>query len=317
MNYKNVLLFIGFVVTTGICGLFLGRLSELLYFLPKVNGEGPGLILGVVTAVLFYWLMVRKFSGNEVIDKAKFITYGGVMGLVSGVICAAGVHGYLIWHTPGNNAQFIFVGMGHGLAPGVMLGGYCYRIFHRINTSAEQIIPKGETGNFILLKRLNTTSVILFILLFLFGIVISLTHATHHMNLDRCAFQLHRIGEGVLFYQQQNKGTNPPNLKVLLGDEYETSPRSLACPISGDDYEKGDVSYVYRGDDLNKDASAEMVLTHDRLRNHERYDWVNALHADGEVKPYSREEFRKMIERDNELRRELGLIEKNIEGNKK
>ncbi len=322
MKYKNVLFLFGFVAATGICGLFWGKVTDSLYWESDGTGGLAGLMLGMVMAILFYWRMVRKFSAIEVVDKAKFVTYGGVAGLFAGMICSAGVHGYLTWHANAKEMSEVFfaalLGSVFGLAPGVLLGEFCYSIFLKINVSTEQLQPKIVPPNYVALRRLNIISGILLIIMLIgppflraFNRSIADVHRIH------CASQLNQIGKGVFNYQQLNDGNNPPDLKMLLEDKYDVWYRSLACPSSGDDYDKGDVSYVYRGADLNKDAASRMVLAHDRLRNHERYDWVNVLHADGKVKRCSGEEFRKVIHEDNALRRELGLIEKNIVGNKK
>jgi hypothetical protein len=122
----------------------------------------------------------------------------------------------------------------------------------------------------------------------------------------QCASQLHSIGIAINLYQNENRDQNPPNLKLLTTTE-DLDPKMLICPSSDD--EVGEVSYVYRGEDLDASAPAFMIIAYDKYENHQG-EARNVLFADFVAKKYDDDDFRDSLRRDNEYRRENGLTEK-------
>jgi len=124
-----------------------------------------------------------------------------------------------------------------------------------------------------------------------------------------CAGQLGVIDKSIMMYQNDSDGQNPPDLQTLV-ETVDVDPRSLICPCTDD--KEGEISYIYRGADLDSSAPDDMVLAYDKLENH-RYGSINVLFVGTHVKKCSKEDFQAAITRDNERRRGLGLPEKPIE----
>ena len=113
-------------------------------------------------------------------------------------------------------------------------------------------------------------------------------------------------------YLKENNGSYPEKLSDILGkDPYAN--RILLCPATDD--APGECSYVYRAGDwgVTEGIKPEMVVIYDKRENHaggfRHVGW-----ADGTVKKMTEEEFQEAIEKDNQGRRELGLVEKDAEG---
>ena len=93
--------------------------------------------------------------------------------------------------------------------------------------------------------------------------------------------------------------------------KYESvHPKVFVCPSSGD--KVGECSYVWRGVDLGADARPGMILLYDKAENHHE-ECRNVLFADGHVERILEEDFQEAIDRDNALRREVGLVEKGVD----
>jgi len=125
----------------------------------------------------------------------------------------------------------------------------------------------------------------------------------------QCQSNLSAVGRSVGMYANEYKGEMPPTLETLFDTE-GLSPLSLLCPSSGD--VSGDNSYIYRGEDLPVNAPGEMIVAYDKYENH-LGECRNVLFYDSSVRRLEEFEFERAIERDNEIRRDLGLPEKQIE----
>ena len=121
-----------------------------------------------------------------------------------------------------------------------------------------------------------------------------------------CDDALRAIGRAILCYQQNNQGCNPPGFKALLSDADDLTAWQFICPVGPEPI--GQSSYVYRGADLDGDAPAEMILAYDRSAVHKGRR--NVLFADGRVTRPTESDFEKAIVRDNQLRGEFDLAQK-------
>ncbi len=121
-----------------------------------------------------------------------------------------------------------------------------------------------------------------------------------------CGTTLSGMGKAMLIYANDYDDEWPPSLKTLV--EKAEYPRSgLICPAMKHrpDYE----SYVYRGVDTGgTSVEPDIIMVHDRAGNHK--SGRNVLFVDSHVEWVTEDEFQKLIEHDNALRRQRGLPEK-------
>ncbi len=153
------------------------------------------------------------------------------------------------------------------------------------------------------------------VLLFVFGgVALGLSYdfaePVHRPTAKRiqCAAQLNGIGKACYMYIGDFEGKMPPNLEILM-ENHDLVPRVFFCPSSSD--KEGNNSYVYRGGDLDENCSGELVTAYDKKKNHHG-EIRNILFMDSHVKKYTEEMFQDIIARDNEIRREMGLPEKDV-----
>ncbi|MBP7050056.1 MAG: hypothetical protein KBE65_03490 [Phycisphaerae bacterium] len=122
----------------------------------------------------------------------------------------------------------------------------------------------------------------------------------------RCATNLSGLGKAILIYANDYEDKLPPNLEILI-KTVEMTPRGLRCEGKHDDPSAG-VPFTYRGVDLVEvAASPDMIMVYCK-QDHE--GGRNVLFLDTHVEWLNDDQFRKVIERDNRLRRERGLVEK-------
>ena len=122
----------------------------------------------------------------------------------------------------------------------------------------------------------------------------------------RCATNLSGLGKAILIYANDYEDKLPPNLEILI-KTVEMTPRGLRCEGKHNDPTAG-VPFTYRGVDLVEvAASPDMILVYCK-QDHE--GGRNVLFLDTHVEWLNDDQFRKVIERDNRLRRERGLVEK-------
>ncbi|MHC4693642.1 MAG: hypothetical protein ACYS67_12945 [Planctomycetota bacterium] len=97
-----------------------------------------------------------------------------------------------------------------------------------------------------------------------------------YQKLTSCRERLQTIGERIETYQNQNSGRNPPSLNVV-NHLSQAELYKLANVYDANKYEGGECSYVYRGEDLDANAPASLILAYDRFWNHK--DCRNVLFA--------------------------------------
>ena len=122
-----------------------------------------------------------------------------------------------------------------------------------------------------------------------------------------CATNLSGLGKALLIHANDYADELPATLATLKTTA-EVTDGSLSC---GCDREgKGGTPYVYRGADLNTSRNPDMITVYCK-RDHR--GGRNVLFLDSHVEWVTQEQFRKLIERDNLLRRQAGLAEKPAE----
>jgi prepilin-type processing-associated H-X9-DG protein len=116
-------------------------------------------------------------------------------------------------------------------------------------------------------------------------------------NRQRCAAQLIALGQAILLYSNENRGSLPPTWKELCVTQ-EISPQIFVCPASkdtpasGEDLEAmgrqvasgGHCSYRYLGTGNVRDATPDVVLAVENPSRHGGDLGVNVLFADGSVR---------------------------------
>ena len=157
------------------------------------------------------------------------------------------------------------------------------------------------------------TSSVLFFLSIILSVVLilmpALGKAREMAEEIMCASQLNGIGKAFMMYQNDFDGQNPPDLQALV-ETVDVDASVLVCPCTDD--KEGEISYIYRGADLDSSAPGDMILAYDKHENHPNGS-INILFAGIHVQRCSKEKLQAAVARDNELRRELGLPEKPIE----
>jgi len=124
----------------------------------------------------------------------------------------------------------------------------------------------------------------------------------------QCAANLSGIGKAISVYRNDHQGAYPQDLSTLV-KEVDLPPEVLICPSA--ESEEKTKSYIYRGVDLKGQERPEWIVLHDKAGNH--HNVRNVLFADGHVNKLKMAEFQKAIEKDNQIRREIGLPEKQAE----
>jgi prepilin-type processing-associated H-X9-DG protein len=124
-----------------------------------------------------------------------------------------------------------------------------------------------------------------------------------------CGANLSGLGKAILIYANDYNDELPLNLEIMT-KTVEVSPRMLRCGSRADKPDAG-VPYVYRGVDLGSTAANPDLITIYCRRDH--CGGRNVLFLDTHVEWVTEEQFTKLIERDNQLRRQAGLPEKPAE----
>ena len=123
-----------------------------------------------------------------------------------------------------------------------------------------------------------------------------------------CGTNLSGLGKAILIHANDYADKLPATL-VTLKTTAEVTDRSLCC---GCDREgKGGTPYVYRGADVPDTSANPDLITVYCKRDHR--GGRNVLFLDSHVEWVTQEQFQKLIERDNLLRRQARLPEKPAE----
>lgn len=144
----------------------------------------------------------------------------------------------------------------------------------------------------------------------------------------RCGTELYGLGHYLTVYRYDHEGKSPSSLA-----EWMESDEGVYKLITSRNKESGmNDYYIYRGGDLDKNAPDEMITMYEKHANHKisGKSRIGAylkesltfsigipkkrvvLYAGGSTELLSEDKFIQAIERDNQLRRELGLNEKEI-----
>jgi prepilin-type processing-associated H-X9-DG protein len=138
--------------------------------------------------------------------------------------------------------------------------------------------------------------------------IIAISYAERNAKQYQCVMHVNMIGKAIIGYRDTHQGINPTDFSVLVR-EANLDPKFLICPAAEDE---NVCSYIYRGQDLNKQYNPKLILAYDKPINHG--DSVrNILFADGHVSKTTKEKFEKAIAKDNQIRRSLGLPEKGLD----
>ena len=133
----------------------------------------------------------------------------------------------------------------------------------------------------------------------------SLNRARETANRVKCASNLRQIGEGILLYSNENKGSYPPDLGTLIKTE-DITAASFVCPdtnntpppnMTPDDaanWVNNNSDYIYIGANLKQGANPALVVCYEKDGNHGG-DGINMLFADGHVEFLKLDEAHKYI----------------------
>ena len=120
--------------------------------------------------------------------------------------------------------------------------------------------------------------------------------------ISKCETNLRYIQAGVAAYAIENYGKFPPDLGTLFEKGY-IEPENLKCPS---DISDSKVSYCYRGDDMDDSCSSSMIVAYEKCYFHWN-DVRSVVFVDGHTKYYDAVELQELVDRDNEIRKELNL----------
>lgn len=126
----------------------------------------------------------------------------------------------------------------------------------------------------------------------------SLARARAQASRITCMNNLRQIGLGLLMYADDHKDKLPPELTFsIIGKYLGSNPRILKCPTT-----RREDPYVYRGATLTTADAPWMITVHDKKGNHQ--GGRNVAFLDAHAEWITEERFLKLIEKDNEYRRE-------------
>jgi|GEM_PF-532646 len=136
----------------------------------------------------------------------------------------------------------------------------------------------------------------------------ALTEAQRRIARFRCARSLCDLGRAMILYASDHSDLLPPDLQILTKTS-QTPARVLRC--EGEAMGGSAMPYVYRGVDVvlgKVSANSLLILVHDPRGSH--HDGRNVLFVDSRVEWATEDQFQKLIDADNRLRRQAGLPEK-------
>ncbi len=123
--------------------------------------------------------------------------------------------------------------------------------------------------------------------------------------MSHCDDNLKKIYDALKVYQEQHEGKNPSDLLKLENTEGLTA-WDFVCPANGTGM--GETPWVWRGGDLDANATGAFILAYDAKPVHKGRR--NVLFADGVIKRPPEHFLKKALAKDNEIRQTYGLPEK-------
>ena len=147
----------------------------------------------------------------------------------------------------------------------------------------------------------------------------------------QCGAQLKGISSHFPGYRLKHNGKNPSSLEELITLSELLSKDKLYCPSNKST--GGEKSYIYRGEDLGKNADPKMILIYERQGNHPIFQntklinkiWSTLIFNYGDhnlrhvvfanlnVRSLTEKEFQKAIAYDNILREQSNLMQKPLQ----
>ncbi len=305
----TVLLFAG--VVAGVGAVF-GVATIRMYIERKQYNPGwiIGGIAGLAVGLVYARLALDKLSA-EGIEYSQYKSYCIWRGVLAGLLCSYIVHGaglFLSNEVSGDEISILlFAGTIFGAITGRALGGRAAELFAiRINACNE----KSEFcwSAMVLVGR---GLILVFMLVFMRGSLNMIESSGELAKRAVCSANLKGVGSGIASYSDKHGGEFPLDVKAMI-EKVDMVMKCFNCPSDPEHNEDKRVSYVYRGVDLNNSVPGDMIVMYDKRGNH----WGevrNVLYVDGHVKKHREEDMSGLIERDNEFRRELGLMQKDLE----
>jgi prepilin-type processing-associated H-X9-DG protein len=121
----------------------------------------------------------------------------------------------------------------------------------------------------------------------------SLNRARETANRVKCASNLRQIGQAILLYSNDTKGSYPPDLGTLIKTEdvtaevfvcpdTNTHPPPNMSPDDAADWVNKNSDYIYIGAGLRQGAGRDVVVCYEKDDNHGG-DGINVLFGDGHV----------------------------------
>lgn len=123
---------------------------------------------------------------------------------------------------------------------------------------------------------LITTIILTLIISFMIIYCRKLSERKNYISFQKevsCMKRLGIIGEYIETHQNQNSGRNPPSLNVV-NPFPQAELYKYANVGDANNYEGGECSYVYRGEDLDANAPANLILAYDKFGNHKGFQHV-------------------------------------------
>ena len=272
--------------------------------------SNPGWIIGGVVGLLVGLGYVKLVLGKltDGIEYGSYKEYCLGKGILVGLLCSYLVHVFGLLYSGKISTDdmmfFMIAGTMFGFIVGAVLGGRAGDLFYK----RYNIIQKRMDFRWSFIRLVIYSGVLLFMSFILDIMVYALDRAPELSGRAVCSANLKSIGMGILSYTDKHEGDFPSNIETMI-EEADLVKKQFICFSDPSDEER--ISYIYRGADLDGSVSGEMIVMYDRQENHGG-EGGNVLFVDSQVRFVRVEEMVDLVERDNELRRELGLVEKGL-----
>jgi prepilin-type processing-associated H-X9-DG protein len=129
----------------------------------------------------------------------------------------------------------------------------------------------------------------------------------HGGQRTKCASNLRQIGQGIMLYANDHRGTWPDSLDELILSA-DLNPECFVCPSSRDSaapgatareqaanlYKPGHISFIYLGKGLKEPVHPNRVVAYEAMGNHDA-SGINVLFGDGHVEWFSEPQAKKIL----------------------